>query len=109
MPPLIAVLATYIAATGISYTVAEVIAYVVVSVATSEAINAATQALSPRKKSGANQQLEVNYFDTEASLIAIFDGSAVFTSAEFRAPLTEAQIPGQEHFDLAVKIREGAR
>ncbi|MBL6936614.1 MAG: PilN domain-containing protein [Alphaproteobacteria bacterium] len=43
-----------------------------------------------------------------SSLIGVFDGSALFANAEFRAPLVEAQ-DGSEQFDLAVKMRDGAR
>jgi general secretion pathway protein L len=47
--------------------------------------------------------------NSAASLIAIFDASPLFTDAEFRSPLTQAQGPGLERFDLSFKIRNGAR
>ncbi len=43
------------------------------------------------------------------SLIALFDKSPLFTAAEFRAPLTQAQNQAQERFDLAFKLRKGGR
>jgi general secretion pathway protein L len=49
------------------------------------------------------------YSNAASSLIALFDASPLFTSAEFRAPLVQGQSPGQEQFDLALKIRKGAR
>lgn len=45
--------------------------------------------------------------NSAASLIAIFDASPLFTAAEFRAPLVQAQGPGLERFDLAFKLRKG--
>ncbi len=41
-----------------------------------------------------------------ASLIALFDASPLFSDAQFRAPLMQAQ--GMERFDLSFKIRKGA-
>lgn len=49
------------------------------------------------------------YSNAASSLIALFDASPFFTSAEFQAPLVQAQDPGQEQFDLVFKIRKGAR
>jgi general secretion pathway protein L len=49
------------------------------------------------------------YSNAASSLIALFDASPLFASAEFRAPLVQGQSPGQEQFDLALKIRKGAR
>ena len=49
------------------------------------------------------------FSNAASSLIALFDASPLFASAEFRAPLTQGQSPGQEQFDLALKIRKGAR
>jgi len=49
------------------------------------------------------------YSNAAPSLIALFDASPLFTGAEFRAPLTQAQNGGQEQFDLAVKLRKSAR
>lgn len=49
------------------------------------------------------------YSNAASSLIALFDASPLFTSAEFRAPLVQAENPGQEQFDLVFKIRKGAR
>ncbi|HEY1629824.1 MAG TPA: PilN domain-containing protein [Rhizomicrobium sp.] len=46
--------------------------------------------------------------NSAASLIALFDSSPLFTAAEFRAPLVQAQGPGLERFDLSFKIRKGA-
>jgi general secretion pathway protein L len=46
--------------------------------------------------------------NSAASLIAIFDASPLFTAAEFRAPLVQAQAPGLERFDLSFKLRKGA-
>ncbi len=43
-----------------------------------------------------------------ATLIALFDASPLFADAQFRAPLM--QVPGgQERFDMALRIRKGAR
>ncbi|HEY2069245.1 MAG TPA: PilN domain-containing protein [Rhizomicrobium sp.] len=47
--------------------------------------------------------------NSAASLIAAFDASPLFEGAEFRAPLMQAQGPGQEQFDIAFKLRRGAR
>jgi general secretion pathway protein L len=49
------------------------------------------------------------YSNAASSLIALFDASPLFASAEFRAPLVQGQSPGTEQFDLALKIRKGAR
>ncbi len=49
------------------------------------------------------------YSNAASSLIALFDASPLFTAAEFRAPLVQGQSPGTEQFDLALKIRKGAR
>lgn len=49
------------------------------------------------------------YSNAASSLIARFDASPLFSAAEFRAPLVQAQAPGQEEFDIAFKVREGAR
>lgn len=49
------------------------------------------------------------YSNAAPSLLALFDASPLFTAAEFRAPLMQAQGPGQEQFDLSFRIREGAR
>jgi general secretion pathway protein L len=49
------------------------------------------------------------YSSAAPSLIALFDASPLFTGAEFRAPLTQAQSGGQEQFDLAFRLRKGAR
>lgn len=47
--------------------------------------------------------------NSASSLIAIFDASPLFAAAEFRAPLTQGQGAEQEQFDLAFKLRKGAR
>ncbi len=49
------------------------------------------------------------YSNAASSLIALFDASPLFTSTEFQAPLVQAQNPDQERFDLAFKVRKGAR
>jgi general secretion pathway protein L len=49
------------------------------------------------------------YSNAASSLIGLFDASPLFSAAEFRAPLVQAQGPDQEQFDLAYKIRKGAR
>jgi general secretion pathway protein L len=43
-----------------------------------------------------------------ASLIAQFDGSALFSDAEFRSPLMQGPNAGTERFDMSFKIRGGA-
>ncbi len=49
------------------------------------------------------------YSNAASSLLARIDGSPLFSGAELRAPLTQAQMPGQEQFDLAFRLRGGAR
>ncbi|MEI9997329.1 MAG: PilN domain-containing protein [Rhizomicrobium sp.] len=49
------------------------------------------------------------FSNAASSLIALFDASPLFTGAEFRAPLTQAQGSGLDQFDLAVRLRRGAR
>jgi general secretion pathway protein L len=49
------------------------------------------------------------YSGTASSLIALFDASPLFSGAEFRAPLVQAQAPGQEEFDIVFKVRGDAR
>jgi general secretion pathway protein L len=49
------------------------------------------------------------YSNAASSLIALFDASPLFSSAEFRAPLVQAQAPGQEEFDIAFKVRRDTR
>jgi general secretion pathway protein L len=48
------------------------------------------------------------YSSAAPSLIGLFDASPLFTAAEFRAPLVQAQGPGLEQFDLALKVRGSA-
>lgn len=48
------------------------------------------------------------YSNAAPSLIALFDASPLFASAQFRAPLTQAQNREQEQFDLSFKLRKGA-
>lgn len=43
-----------------------------------------------------------------ASLIALFDASPFFTDAQFRSPLMQGATPGQQRFDLSVRLRKGA-
>jgi general secretion pathway protein L len=57
-----------------------------------------------------NGEVQIHgYSNAASSLIALFDASPLFTSAEFRAPLTQAASPGLQQFDLAAKIRVGAQ
>ena len=49
------------------------------------------------------------FSNAASSLIARFDASSLFMGAEFRAPLTQAQGPEQEQFDLAFAIRNGVK
>ncbi len=49
------------------------------------------------------------YSNAASALIALFDASPLFTAAEFRAPLVQARSPGLQQFDLAFKLRPGAR
>lgn len=49
------------------------------------------------------------YSNAASSLIGRIDAAPLFAGAEFRAPLTQAQTPDQEQFDLAFKLRERAR
>lgn len=49
------------------------------------------------------------YSNKASSLIATFDASPLFTGAEFRAPLVQAQDRNTEQFDLALKLRGGAK
>ncbi len=57
-----------------------------------------------------NGEVQVHgYSNAASSLIGLFDASPLFAGAEFRAPLTQATSPGLQQFDLAAKIRDGAR
>jgi general secretion pathway protein L len=54
-------------------------------------------------------EVRLHGFSAEAaSLIALFDSSPYFADAQFRAPLMQGPTPGQQRFDLSVKLRKGA-
>lgn len=48
------------------------------------------------------------YSSKASALIAIFDASPLFSGAEFRAPVVQAQDKSLEQFDLALKLRRAA-
>jgi Tfp pilus assembly protein PilN len=53
------------------------------------------------------REARIDGFSSSASaLIGLFDKSPLFANAQFRAPLTQAQQPGLERFDLSVEIKD---
>jgi general secretion pathway protein L len=44
------------------------------------------------------------YSHNAAALVAIFDGSALFRDAAFRAPMTQGPAPGLQQFDLSMTL-----
>jgi Tfp pilus assembly protein PilN len=52
---------------------------------------------------GETVQLQ-GYSTNAAALVAIFDGSALFRDAAFRAPMTQGPAPGLQQFDLSMNV-----
>jgi len=55
---------------------------------------------------GATVQLQ-GYSHDAAALVAVFDGTALFRDAAFRAPMTQGPAPGLQQFDLSMSVASG--